>query len=116
MQVTFRVRRYDPDAERPVARYDDFQLEMSESNTVLDGLIRIREELDGTLALRCSCRSAICGSCAMRINGQAGLACNTLLIHAMPKGRRPNRSRACGQHGSPEGPHRGLRSLLEQGA
>ena len=39
MQVTFRVRRYDPDADRPVARYDEYQLEMTESNTVLDGLI-----------------------------------------------------------------------------
>ena len=29
------------------------------------------------MALRCSCRSAICGSCAMRINGHAKLACNT---------------------------------------
>ena len=33
--------------------------------------------MDGTLSLRCSCRSSICGSCAMRINGHAGLACKT---------------------------------------
>ena len=89
MQVKFKVRRFDPDADRPAARYDEYELEMNESNTVLDGLIRIREEMDGTLALRCSCRSAICGSCAMRINGKAGLACNTLLIHAVPKDGGP---------------------------
>ncbi len=89
MQVTFRIRRFDPDSHPAVPRYQDYELEMTESNTVLDGLIRIREEMDGTLGLRCSCRSAICGSCAMRINGQAGLACNTLLIHAIPKDGSP---------------------------
>ena len=89
MQVTLKVRRFDPDSDRPVPRYQEYELEMAESNTVLDGLIRIREEFDGTLALRCSCRSAICGSCAMRINGQAGLACNTLIINAIPKDGGP---------------------------
>ena len=44
---------------------------------MLDALIKVREEVDGTLSLRCSCRSSICGSCAMRINGHAGLACKT---------------------------------------
>ncbi len=89
MQVTFEIRRFDPDAGRPVPKYEKYTLDMTESNTVLDGLIRIREEMDGTLALRCSCRSAICGSCAMRINGQAALACNTLLTNAMPKDGGP---------------------------
>ena len=89
MQVTLRVRRFDPDSHPAVPRYQEYTLEMTESNTVLDGLIRIREEMDGTLGLRCSCRSAICGSCAMRINGQAGLACNTLLINAIPKDGGP---------------------------
>ena len=89
MQVTFRVRRFEPDSHPAVPRYQDYELDMTESNTVLDGLIRIREEMDGTLGLRCSCRSAICGSCAMRINGQAGLACNTLLINAIPKDGGP---------------------------
>ena len=44
---------------------------------MLDALIQIREDMDGTLSLRCSCRSAICGSCAMRVNGHAVLACQT---------------------------------------
>jgi succinate dehydrogenase / fumarate reductase iron-sulfur subunit len=44
---------------------------------VLDGLIRIKNEQDGTLSFRYSCRSAICGSCAMTINGHEKLACRT---------------------------------------
>ena len=47
--------------------------------TVLDALIRIKNECDGSLALRYSCRSAICGSCAMTINGSEKLACRTSL-------------------------------------
>ena len=77
MDVKLKVRRFDPDAEARGADFSRYELEVPEFYSVLDCLIKVREEIDGTLALRCSCRSAICGSCAMRINGQAGLACNT---------------------------------------
>jgi succinate dehydrogenase / fumarate reductase iron-sulfur subunit len=77
MDVTFKVRRYDPDAEKPESFWQEYPLSTPDNATVLDGLIKIREEVDGTLSLRCSCRSAICGSCAMRINGHATLACKT---------------------------------------
>ena len=89
MQVTLKIRRFDPDVESPEARFQEYDLEMEDSATVLDGLIKVREEIDGTLTLRCSCRSAICGSCAMRINGQAGLACNTKMSDAIPRGGGP---------------------------
>ena len=82
MNVTFNVQRFDPDSDNPSTFYEEYEVELEESSTVLDGLIKIREEMDGSLTLRCSCRSAICGSCAMRINGQAGLACNTKLTDA----------------------------------
>lgn len=42
---------------------------------VLDALIKIKNEMDPTLAFRRSCREGICGSCAMNINGQNTLAC-----------------------------------------
>ena len=77
MDVTIKIKRYDPEAEIPEAYWQDYALTLEDSATVLDGLITIREEMDGTLSLRCSCRSSICGSCAMRINGHAGLACKT---------------------------------------
>lgn len=83
MQVTFSVKRFDPEANNAAPYFQTYALEMDDSATVLDGLIRIREEMDGGLTLRCSCRSAICGSCGMRINGQAGLACNTKIVDAM---------------------------------
>ena len=83
MDVTLRVKRFDPDQERPVHYFQEYQLEAEFSSTVLDELIKVREEVDGTLALRCSCRSAICGSCSMRVNGHAVLACRTKVMDVM---------------------------------
>src|SRR5580693_8214784 len=71
----FRIYRYDPDSgERP--RIDTFELDMASGGPmVLDALLRIKNEIDATLALRRSCREGICGSCAMNINGVNTLAC-----------------------------------------
>ena len=77
MDLTLRVKRFDPDAKKPAPYWQDYQLFIEDTATVLDALIKVREDVDGTLSLRCSCRSAICGSCAMRINGHAKLACKT---------------------------------------
>ncbi|MBI14905.1 MAG: succinate dehydrogenase [Chloroflexi bacterium] len=89
MEVKFSIRRYNPESTNAVSHFQEYQLDMTNASTVLDGLIEIREEVDGTLSLRCSCRSAICGSCAMRINGKAGLACNTKIIDVLPKDGSP---------------------------
>ncbi|MBI2846297.1 MAG: succinate dehydrogenase iron-sulfur subunit [Chloroflexi bacterium] len=76
MQVSFKVRRFDPEAGKP-PYYDQYTLDVPDYFTVLDALLQVRDEVDGSLALRCSCRSAICGSCAMHINGHAHLACKS---------------------------------------
>ena len=86
MDVTLTIRRFDPEASNPKSYLQDYRLAVDESASVLDGLIKVREEVDGSLALRCSCRSAICGSCAMRINGRAALACNTKIADAQARG------------------------------
>lgn len=86
MHTTFRVRRYDPEAHNHAAREQDYTLDPPEHFTVLDALIQVREEVDPSLALRCSCRAAICGSCAMRVNGQARLACKTKIVSLAPEG------------------------------
>ena len=85
MQVNLRVRRYDPESGGE-AYYQSYQIETPEYATVLDSLIQVREYVDGSLSLRCSCRSAICGSCAMRVNGQARLACKTKVVSLAPSG------------------------------
>ena len=65
MQAKIQVQRYDPEtSERPTLQ--EYQVDVPEHFSVLDALVKIREEVDPSLALRCSCRAAICGSCAMR--------------------------------------------------
>ena len=85
MQVTFRIRRFDPEGDRQ-AKYQSFTVDLPDHAMVLDGLIKICEEQDETLALRCSCRSSICGSCAMQINHHTYLACKTRVDALTPHG------------------------------
>src|SRR3990170_4280948 len=85
MEVNLRVRRYDPEAGGE-AYYQTYEVESPEYATVLDSLLQVRDYVDGSLSLRCSCRSAICGSCAMRINGQARLACKIKVVSLAPDG------------------------------
>ena len=86
MQTILRVRRYNPENPQPAAYFESYDLELDPSDSVLDGLIKIRETLDDSLTLRCSCRGAICGSCGMRINGHAALACKTKVVSIAPSG------------------------------
>ena len=63
----------------PRPQYQPYKVDLPEHAVVLDALIEIRETQDESLAVRCACRSAICGSCAMWINGHAHLACKSRL-------------------------------------
>jgi succinate dehydrogenase / fumarate reductase iron-sulfur subunit len=76
MRLAFLIRRFNPETDSH-PRTQDCHLDVGRGTTVLDALIRIKNEQDGSLALRYSCRSAICGSCAMDINGSEKLACRT---------------------------------------
>ena len=78
MDVTFTIRRYQPEV-RDDPYYEDFEFEAEPTDRVLDCLNHIKWQIDGTLAMRRSCQTGICGSDAMRINGQNRLACKTLL-------------------------------------
>ena len=80
MRVHLKVKRYDPAAGDQSARYDDYTLDVLEYATVLDSLLEVHDYQDGSLALRYSCRSASCGSCAMRIDNKARLACKTKVV------------------------------------
>src|SRR6185436_310862 len=78
MRLTFTIQRFNPEVDsKPHSQ--DIRIDVGRGMTVLDALIRIKQECDGSLALRYSCRSAICGSCAMTINGSEHLACRTSL-------------------------------------
>jgi succinate dehydrogenase / fumarate reductase iron-sulfur subunit len=82
--VTFRVRRFNPEVSAE-ATWEDFELEIDPKERVLDGLHKIKWDLDGTLTFRRSCAHGICGSDAMRINGKNRLACKTLIKDINPE-------------------------------
>jgi len=71
----FKIYRFNPDTgENP--RVDTYFVDMDNCGPmVLDGLIKIKNEIDPTLTFRRSCREGICGSCAMNIDGINTLAC-----------------------------------------
>ena len=78
MEVTLKVKRYNPEADkRPY--WDEHKLEVRPSDRVLDVLNQIKWEIDGSLSYRRSCAHGICGSDAMLINGVNRLACKVLV-------------------------------------
>ncbi|QBS37166.1 succinate dehydrogenase iron-sulfur subunit [Thermaerobacter sp. FW80] len=78
MQVTLRIRRYNPERDRE-PHWEEYRLQADPTDRVLDLLNRVKWEIDGTLAYRRSCAHGVCGSDAMIINGKARLACKTLV-------------------------------------
>jgi succinate dehydrogenase / fumarate reductase, iron-sulfur subunit len=76
MRLAFTIQKYNPEIDQHP--HDEiYHLDVSSGLTILDALIRLKNEEDGRLTFRYSCRSAICGSCAMEINGSEKLACRT---------------------------------------
>ncbi|MFM8294848.1 MAG: succinate dehydrogenase/fumarate reductase iron-sulfur subunit [Microcystaceae cyanobacterium] len=85
MEVQFSILRQRP-GENPYSQ--SFRLEVEAGSTILDCLNRLKGEQDGSLTFRKNCRNTICGSCTMRINGRAALACKENVgseLHQFPQ-------------------------------
>ena len=68
------VRIWRGNAAGGFQRYD---VPRAASQTILDVVTYIQRSLDPTLSYRFACRVGMCGSCAMRVNGQARWTCRT---------------------------------------
>ncbi|HEX8770789.1 MAG TPA: succinate dehydrogenase iron-sulfur subunit [Acidimicrobiales bacterium] len=78
MTLELEIKRFDPDCdERP--HWESYQVEVEESDRLLDALHQVRWHHDGGLAFRRSCAHGVCGSDAMVINGANRLACVLLV-------------------------------------
>jgi succinate dehydrogenase iron-sulfur subunit len=87
IEVALKIWRVDPESgERKLERYE---VEAPEWVTLLDVLDIIKDRVDGTLAYRKSCRMMICGSCGMRMDGAAVLACKTRMYDIAKAGQVP---------------------------
>jgi fumarate reductase iron-sulfur subunit len=78
-----QVLRYRPEQDRePV--WESHAVPFTDDMSVLQALQYIKDEQDGSLSFRWSCRMAICGSCGMMINGRPELSCKTFLRDLLP--------------------------------
>jgi fumarate reductase iron-sulfur subunit len=82
-QIQIECLRYDPERDR-APRWQSWQVPFSEDMSVLQGLQYIKDQLDGSLSFRWSCRMAICGSCGMMLNGVPQLSCHAFLRDYAP--------------------------------
>jgi succinate dehydrogenase / fumarate reductase, iron-sulfur subunit len=80
-EYLLRIRRFDPKSGE-AAYWEEHSVELGERNSVLDAILKVKDEVDGSVGIRCSCQQAICGSCGVRMNGKPGLACNTHLAES----------------------------------
>ena len=87
MTVALKIWRYD--AQSGERKLEDHEVEAPEWVTLLDVLDIIKDRVDGSLAYRKSCRMMICGSCAMRMDGAAVLACKTRMYDIAKAGHVP---------------------------
>jgi succinate dehydrogenase / fumarate reductase, iron-sulfur subunit len=82
---TLKIRRYDPQSGQ-AAYWEEHTVDMEGKQSVLDAILQVKDDEDGSIGIRCSCQQAICGSCGVRMNGKPGLACNTHLDEAAQRG------------------------------
>ena len=87
MQVGLKIQRFDPASGQ--RRLQEFEVDAPEWATLLDVLDIVKDRHDGSLAYRKSCRMMICGSCGMRMDGGAVLACRTRVADIARSGHVP---------------------------
>jgi fumarate reductase iron-sulfur subunit len=82
-RISLQVTRYRPE-EEVAPSVQKYEVPCHKDWVVLDGLNYIKDQLDGTLSFRWSCRMGICGSCGMTVNGEPKLTCATFLTDYLP--------------------------------
>ena len=81
--MQLEVFRYRPEQDQsPV--FQTYEVPYMEDWVVLDALNHIKDEIDGTLSHRWSCRMGVCGSCGMMVNGVPKLTCAVFLRDYYP--------------------------------
>ncbi len=74
--LKLKIKRYNPE-KTPPSWEEAYEVEPRKGMNLLEALLRVQDELDPTLSFRYSCRGAVCGSCAMKVNEELVLACRT---------------------------------------
>jgi len=77
-RLTFEIFRYNPEDPASEPHIDTFELDEAPYMSLFLALNEIREQQDPSLQFDFVCRSAVCGACAMMVNGRPALGCRTL--------------------------------------
>ncbi|MCJ7592621.1 MAG: fumarate reductase iron-sulfur subunit [Woeseiaceae bacterium] len=77
-RLRFEIFRFNPEDPNSEPHIDVFEIDERPYMTLYMALNEIRETLDSGLQFDFACRSAICGSCGMMVNGRPSLGCRTL--------------------------------------
>jgi len=71
MKAYIKIKRY------PSKDVDTFEIDISDRTTLIEALMHIKDDIDPSLSFRVQCRSAICGTCAVKVKDRHILACKT---------------------------------------
>src|SRR3954452_23914468 len=86
-EYTLKLYRYNPESG-DAAHWENYDVELPDHMSVLDGILQARAKQDGSIGIRCSCQAAICGSGAAGPNGKTRRACNTNIALAPQEAAR----------------------------
>jgi len=81
--IELQILRYRP-AQDDEPYFVSYKVDYTDEMSVLEALQSIKDDQDGSLSFRWSCRMAVCGSCGMMIEGEPKLACSTFLRDLAP--------------------------------
>ena len=82
-KIVLEVTRYRPEQESEPT-LQEYEVPLTQDWVILDALNHIKDDLDGSLSYRWSCRMGICGSCGMMVNGEPKLTCATFVAEYAP--------------------------------
>src|SRR5450432_1365542 len=81
--IILEVERFQPELDTEPS-YQAFEVPLRDDWMMLDALNHIKDQIDGSLSFRWSCRMGVCGSCGMMVNGEPKLTCAAFLKHYYP--------------------------------
>ncbi|MFQ5990769.1 MAG: 2Fe-2S iron-sulfur cluster-binding protein, partial [Candidatus Methylomirabilales bacterium] len=82
-RATLEIFRYRPETEHEPT-FQSYEVPFRKDWVVLDAINYLKDQVDGTLSYRWSCRMGVCGSCGMMVNGEPKLACAVYLKDYYP--------------------------------
>jgi fumarate reductase iron-sulfur subunit len=82
--ITLECLRWNPEQAAQPPRFQRYEVPYRDDMSVLQALQHVKDEVDGSLSFRWSCRMAVCGSCGQMIDGVPRLSCHTFLRDLLP--------------------------------